>query len=192
MAILKRLDYIIKKTSSGEIQTQINKIVANLNQKQEVSTNKSGSGYKISYYASVFDPRDNKEYLAYSDNIKNTLDLGVSSTDLSVAIDKEALKTEIIKQISSSINGAVIDDNQKSTSTVYSSNKTEEIKTFIQSDINILKAKTNTLIEEIDKKVDKTELNNYVLKTDIPKKDELVTKDELISDGVTLEFLLSL
>ena len=109
-----------------------------------------------------------------------------------MAIDKEALKTEIIKQISSSINGAVIDDNQKSTSTVYSSNKTEEIKTFIQSDINILKAKTNTLIEEIDKKVDKTELNNYVLKTDIPKKDELVTKDELISDGVTLEFLLSL
>lgn len=192
MAILKRLDYIIKKTSSGEIGAQINKIVANLNQKQEVETNKSGSGYKISYYASVFDPRDNKEYLAYSDNIKNTLDLGVSSTDLSVAIDKEALKAEIIRQISSSINGAVIDDNQKSTSTVYSSNKTEEIKTFIQSDINILKAKTNTLIEEIDKKVDKTELNNYVLKTDIPKKDELVTKDELISDGVTLEFLLSL
>ena len=45
MAILKRLDYIIKKTSSGEIQTQINKIVANLNQKQEVSTNKTGSGF---------------------------------------------------------------------------------------------------------------------------------------------------
>lgn len=171
MAILKRLDYIIKKTSSGEIQTQINKIVANLNQKQEVEANKSGSGYKISYYASVFDPRDNKEYLAYSDNIKNTLDLGVNSTDLSVAIDKEALKAEIIRQISSSINGAVIDDTQKSTSTVYSSSKTDE---------------------EISKKVDKTELNNYVLKTDIPKKDELVTKDELISDGVTLEFLLSL
>lgn len=171
MAILKRLDYIIKKTSSGEIQTQINKIVANLNQKQEVETNKSGSGYKISYYASVFDPRDNREYLAYSDNIKNTLDLGANSTDLSVAIDKEALKTEIIKQISSSINGAVIDDTQKSTSTVYSSSKTDE---------------------EISKKVDKTELNNYVLKTDIPKKDELVTKDELLSDGVTLEFLLSL
>lgn len=171
MAILKRLDYIIKKTSSGEIQTQINKIVANLNQKQEVETNKSGSGYKISYYASVFDPRDNKEYLAYSDNIKNTLDLGVSSTDLSVAIDKEALKTEIIRQISSSINGAVIDDTQPSANTVYSSSKTDE---------------------EISKKVDKTELNNYVLKTDIPKKDELVTKDELISDGVTLEFLLSL
>nr|DAU79966.1 MAG TPA: hypothetical protein [Caudoviricetes sp.] len=171
MAILKRLDYIIKKTSSGEIQTQINKIVANLNQKQEVSTNKTGSGYKISYYASVFDPRENKEYLAYSDNIKNTLDLGANSTDLSVAIDKEALKAEIIRQISSSINGAVIDDTQKSTSTVYSSSKTDE---------------------EISKKVDKTELNNYVLKTDIPKKDELVTKDELISDGVTLEFLLSL
>ena len=171
MAILKRLDYIIKKTSSGEIQTQINKIVANLNQKQEVSTNKTGSGYKISYYASVFDPRENKEYLAYSDNIKNTLDLGANSTDLSVAIDKEALKAEIIRQISSSINGAVIDDAQKSTSTVYSSSKTDE---------------------EISKKVDKTELNNYVLKTDIPKKDELVTKDELISDGVTLEFLLSL
>lgn len=171
MAILKRLDYIIKKTSSGEIQTQINKIVANLNQKQEVETNKSGSGYKISYYASVFDPRDNREYLAYSDNIKNTLDLGVSSTDLSVAIDKEALKAEIIRQISSSINGAVIDDTQKSANTVYSSNKTDE---------------------EISKKVDKTELNNYALKTDIPKKDELVTKDELISDGVTLEFLLSL
>ena len=171
MAILKRLDYIIKKTSSGEIQTQINKIVANLNQKQEVSTNKAGSGYKISYYASVFDPRENKEYLAYSDNIKNTLDLGANSTDLSVAIDKEALKAEIIRQISSSINGAVIDDTQKSTSTVYSSSKTDE---------------------EISKKVDKTELNNYVLKTDIPKKDELVTKDELISDGVTLEFLLSL
>ncbi len=171
MAILKRLDYIIKKTSSGEIGAQINKIVANLNEKQEVSTNKSGSGYKISYYASVFDPRDNKEYLAYSDNIKNTLDLGANSTDLSVAIDKEALKTEIIKQISSSINGAVIDDTKKSANTVYSSNKTDE---------------------EISKKVDKTELNNYVLKTDIPKKDELVTKDELISDGVTLEFLLSL
>ena len=171
MAILKRLDYIIKKTSSGEIQTQINKIVANLNQKQEVSTNKTGSGYKISYYASVFDPRENKEYLAYSDNIKNTLDLGANSTDLSVAIDKEALKAEIIRQISSSINGAVIDDTQKSTSTVYSSSKTDE---------------------EISKKVDKTELNNYVLKTDIQKKDELVTKDELISDGVTLEFLLSL
>lgn len=171
MAILKRLDYIIKKTSSGEIQTQINKIVANLNQKQEVEANKTGSGYKISYYASVFDPRENKEYLAYSDNIKNTLDLGANSTDLSVAIDKEALKAEIIRQISSSINGAVIDDTQKSTSTVYSSSKTDE---------------------EISKKVDKTELNNYVLKTDIPKKDELVTKDELISDGVTLEFLLSL
>ncbi len=171
MAILKRLDYIIKKTSSGEIQTQINKIVTNLNQKQEVSTNKSGSGYKISYYASVFDPRENKEYLAYSDNIKNTLDLGANSTDLSVAIDKEALKAEIIRQISSSINGAVIDDTQPSKSTVYSSSKTDE---------------------EISKKVDKTELNNYVLKTDIPKKDELVTKDELISDGVTLEFLLSL
>lgn len=171
MAILKRLDYIIKKTSSGEIQTQINKIVTNLNQKQEVETNKSGSGYKISYYASVFDPRDNKEYLAYSDNIKNTLDLGVSSTDLSVAIDKEVLKTEIIKQISGSINGAVIDDTQKSANTVYSSNKTDE---------------------EISKKADKTELNNYVLKTDIPKKEELVTKDELISDGVTLEFLLGL
>lgn len=189
MAILKRLDYIIKKTSSGEIQTQINKIVANLNQKQEVSTNKSGSGYKISYYASVFDPRDNKEYLAYSDNIKNTLDLGASSTDLSVAIDKEALKTEIIKQISSSINGAVIDDTQKSTTTVYSSNKTNEV---IEARAKALDAGINALVAEIDKKVDKTELNNYVLKTDIPKKDEIVTKDELISDGVTLEFLLSL
>lgn len=66
-----------------------------------------------------------------------------------MAIDKEALKAEIIRQISSSINGAVIDDTQKSTSTVYSSSKTDE---------------------EISKKVDKTELNNYVLKTDIPKK----------------------
>lgn len=192
MAILKRLDYIIKKTSSGEIGAQINKIVANLNQKQEVETNKSGSSYKISYYASVFDPRDNREYLAYSDNIKNTLDLGVSSTDLSVAIDKEALKTEIIKQISSSINGAVIDDTQASANTVYSSNKTEEIKTSIQSDVNILKAKTNALTEGYDKKADKSELSEYVLKTDIPKKEELVTKDELISDGVTLEFLLGL
>lgn len=171
MAILKRLDYIIKKTSSGEIQTQINKIVTNLNQKQEVSTNKSGSGYKISYYASVFDPRDNKEYLAYSDNIKNTLDLGVSSTDLSVAIDKEALKAEIIRQISSSINGAVIDDARPSESTVYSSSKTNEIYAL---------------------KTDIPNLENYALKTDIPKKEELVTKDELISDGVTLEFLLSL
>lgn len=171
MAILKRLDYIIKKTSSGEIQTQINKIVANLNQKQEVSTNKTGSGYKISYYASVFDPRENKEYLAYSDNIKNTLDLGANSTDLSVAIDKEALKAEIIRQISSSINGAVIDDAQPSANTVYSSSKTNEIYAL---------------------KTDIPSLENYALKTDIPKKDELVTKDELISDGVTLEFLLSL
>ena len=171
MAILKRLDYIIKKTSSGEIQTQINKIVANLNQKQEVETNKSGSGYKISYYASVFDPRDNKEYLAYSDNIKNTLDLGANSTDLSVAIDKEALKAEIIRQISSSINGAVIDDTQPSANTVYSSSKTNEIYAL---------------------KTDIPSLDSYALKTDIPKKDELVTKDELISDGVTLEFLLGL
>lgn len=171
MAILKRLDYIIKKTSSGEIQTQINKIVANLNQKQEVEANKSGSGYKISYYASVFDPRDNKEYLAYSDNIKNTLDLGVNSTDLSVAIDKEALKAEIIRQISSSINGAVIDDTRASANTVYSSSKTNEIYAL---------------------KMDIPSLDNYALKTDIPKKDELVTKDELTSDGVTLEFLLSL
>lgn len=171
MAILKRLDYIIKKTSSGEIQTQINKIVTNLNQKQEVSTNKSGSGYKISYYASVFDPRDNKEYLAYSDNIKNTLDLGANSTDLSVAIDKEALKAEIIRQISSSINGAVIDDTRPSKSTVYSSSKINEIYAL---------------------KTDIPSLDNYALKTDIPKKDELVTKDELISDGVTLEFLLGL
>lgn len=181
MAILKRLDYIIKKTSSGEIQTQINKIVANLNQKQEVETNKSGSGYKISYYASVFDPRDNKEYLAYSDNIKNTLDLGASSTDLSVAIDKEALKTEIIKQISSSINGAVIDDTQKSTTTVYSSEKTEsKTKELIEDRISSLSEVVNTTFEGLGRKADKTELNNYVL------------KDELINDGVTLEFLLSL
>lgn len=181
MAILKRLDYIIKKTSSGEIQTQINKIVANLNQKQEVETNKSGSGYKISYYASVFDPRDNREYLAYSDNIKNTLDLGVSSTDLSVAIDKEALKTEIIKQISSSINGAVIDDTQPSERTVYSSEKTTDTILGIVNDrVDTLNASINALNTEIDKKADKTELNKYAL------------KDELISDGVTLEFLLSL
>ena len=76
-----------------------------------------------------------------------------------MAIDKEALKAEIIRQISSSINGAVIDDTGPSKSTVYSSSKINEI---------------------------------YALKTDIPKKDELVTKDELISDGVTLEFLLGL
>ena len=88
-----------------------------------------------------------------------------------MAIDKEALKAEIIRQISSSINGAVIDDTKPSTNTVYSSSKTNEIYAL---------------------KTDIPSLENYALKTDIPKKDELVTKDELISDGVTLEFLLGL
>lgn len=183
MAILKRLDYIIKKDSAGEIATQLNSVVANLNQKQENAGNKIGeSDYKVEFYATLFDPRNNKEYLAFSDKTKATFSL--SQSTLLLTSDGGSVNADELKKL-------LIDDSASGANKTYSSAKIDELIKSIQASGGGVGIKDD-VVETISVWSSKKSNDTFALKTELPKMADYVSKEELNADAVSVEFLANL
>lgn len=139
MAILKKVDYLIKDTSSGEITTQLQSVITDLNSKQNLESNKIGGEFKVFYYGSIFDPRSKKSYYAFSDSTKAKFELANATYEASasgaVAGDgvDEARVNELILAI-------INDSNLDSTTTTLSSKKIAELlnNAVEYADINTL------------------------------------------------------
>lgn len=156
MAILKRLDFIVKKSSTNEASTQLQKVVDELNKRQELETNKEESEYLIYFFGSLFDPRNSKTYYLFSDKFKDKFEIGVSYIDTSLndeMINKK-IKQALDKNPPSTGGNYSIDDNEISLAKSYSSKKIDEF--FVKkADFNTLKAefdklKTKLKNEEVD------------------------------------------
>lgn len=135
MAILKKIDYLIKETSSGEIGAQLNSVISDLNAKQILETNKLGGDYKTYYYGSVFDPRSKKEYFAFADITKTKFALANSTYEASAAgsgsvsgsgVDENRVN-ELIGLYMTNHPVNVLNDATQSKTTTYSSSKIEEL-----------------------------------------------------------------
>lgn len=156
MAVLKRLDFIVKKSSKNDASTQLQKVVDELNKRQELEANKEGSEYLIYYFGSLFDPRNSKTYYLFSDKFKDKFEIGASYIDTSLddeMINKK-IKQALEKNPSSTGGNFSIDDNEISLAKSYSSQKIDEL--FVKkADFDALKAefdklKTKLKNEEVD------------------------------------------
>lgn len=156
MAVLKRLDFIVKKSSTNEISTQLQKVVDELNKKQESGANKEESEYLIYFFGSLFDPRNSKTYYLFSDKFKDKFEIGASyiDTSLSDEIINKKIKQALDKNPPSTGGNYSIDDNEISLAKSYSSKKIDEL--FVKkADFDTLKAefdklKTKLKNEEVD------------------------------------------
>lgn len=156
MAVLKRLDFIVKKSSTNEVSAQLQKVVDELNKKQESGANKEESEYLIYFFGSLFDPRNSKTYYLFSDKFKDKFEIGASyiDTSLSDEIINKKIKQALDKNPPSTGGNYSIDDNEISLAKSYSSKKIDEL--FIKkADFDALKAefdklKTKLKNEEVD------------------------------------------
>lgn len=154
MAILKRLDFIVKKSSTNEISTQLQKVVDELNKKQESGANKEESEYLIYFFGSLFDPRNSKTYYLFSDKFKDKFEIGASYIDTSLSDEIKKIKQTLDKNPPSTGGNYSIDDNEISLAKSYSSKKIDEL--FVKkADFDALKAefdklKTKLKNEEVD------------------------------------------
>lgn len=154
MAVLKRLDFIVKKSSTNEISTQLQKVVDELNKKQESGANKEESEYLIYFFGSLFDPRNSKTYYLFSDKFKDKFEIGASYIDTSLSDEIKKIKQALDKNPPSTGGNYSIDDNEISLAKSYSSKKIDEL--FVKkADFNTLKAefdklKTKLKNEEVD------------------------------------------
>lgn len=156
MAVLKRLDFIVKKSSTNEASTQLQKVVDELNKKQESGANKEESEYLIYFFGSLFDPRNSKTYYLFSDKFKDKFEIGASyiDTSLSDEIINKKIKQALDQNPPSAGGNYSIDDNEISLAKSYSSKKIDEL--FVKkADFDTLKAefdklKTKLKNEEVD------------------------------------------
>lgn len=156
MAILKRLDFIVKKSSKNGASTQLQKVVDELNKKQETQTNKEAGEYLIYYFGSLFDPRDSKTYYLFSDKFKDKFEIGASYIDTSLSDEmiNKKIKQALDKNPPSTGGNFSIDDEEISQTKSYSSKKIDEF--FVKkADFDALKAefdklKTKLKNEEVD------------------------------------------
>ena len=82
MALLKKIEYVIKDSSTAQISTQIASVTAQLNNTQNLSANKDGGEFKTYYFGALFDPRAKKNYIIFSDATKSKFDMKQSSYEL--------------------------------------------------------------------------------------------------------------
>lgn len=144
MAVLKRLDFIVKKSSKNDASTQLQKVVDELNKRQELEANKEGSEYLIYYFGSLFDPRNSKTYYLFSDKFKDKFEIGASYIDTSLNDEIKKIKQALEKNPSSTGGNFSIDDNEISLAKSYSSQKIDEL--FVKkADFDTLKADFDTL-----------------------------------------------
>ena len=54
MALLKKIEYVIKDSSTAQISTQIASVTAQLNNTQNLSANKDGGEFKTYYFGALF------------------------------------------------------------------------------------------------------------------------------------------
>lgn len=154
MAVLKRLDFIVKKSSTNEISTQLQKVVDELNKKQESGANKEESEYLIYFFGSLFDPRNSKTYYLFSDKFKDKFEIGASYIDTSLSDEIKKIKQALDQNPPSTGGNYSIDDNEISLAKSYSSKKIDEL--FVKkADFDTLKAefdklKTRLKNEEVD------------------------------------------
>lgn len=154
MAVLKRLDFIVKKSSTNEVSTQLQKVVDELNKKQESGANKEESEYLIYFFGSLFDPRNSKTYYLFSDKFKDKFEIGASYIDTSLSDEIKKIKQALEQNPPSAGGNYSIDDNEISLAKSYSSKKIDEL--FIKkADFDALKAefdklKTKLKNEEVD------------------------------------------
>lgn len=154
MAVLKRLDFIVKKSSKNDASTQLQKVVDELNKRQESGANKEESEYLIYYFGSLFDPRNSKTYYLFSDKFKDKFEIGASYIDTSLNDEIKKIKQALEKNPSSTGGNFSIDDNEISLAKSYSSQKIDEL--FVKkADFDTLKAefdklKTKLKNEEVD------------------------------------------
>lgn len=154
MAVLKRLDFIVKKSSQNEVSAQLQKVVDELNKKQESGANKEESEYLIYFFGSLFDPRNSKTYYLFSDKFKDKFEIGASYIDTSLNDEIKKIKQALEKNPSSTGGNFSIDDNEISLAKSYSSQKIDEL--FVKkADFDTLKAefdklKTKLKNEEVD------------------------------------------
>lgn len=154
MAVLKRLDFIVKKSSTNEVSTQLQKVVDELNKKQESGANKEESEYLIYFFGSLFDPRNSKTYYLFSDKFKDKFEIGASYIDTSLSDEIKKIKQALDQNPPSTGGNYSIDDNEISLAKSYSSKKIDEL--FIKkADFDTLKAefdklKTKLKNEEVD------------------------------------------
>ena len=154
MAVLKRLDFIVKKSSTNEVSAQLQKVVDELNKKQESGANKEESEYLIYFFGSLFDPRNSKTYYLFSDKFKDKFEIGASYIDTSLSDEIKKIKQALDQNPPSTGGNYSIDDNEISLAKSYSSKKIDEL--FIKkADFDTLKAefdklKTKLKNEEVD------------------------------------------
>lgn len=154
MAVLKRLDFIVKKSSTNEVSTQLQKVVDELNKKQESGANKEESEYLIYFFGSLFDPRNSKTYYLFSDKFKDKFEIGASYIDTSLSDEIKKIKQALDQNPPSAGGNYSIDDNEISLAKSYSSKKIDEL--FVKkADFDVLKAefdklKTKLKNEEVD------------------------------------------
>ena len=154
MAVLKRLDFIVKKSSTNEVSAQLQKVVDELNKKQESGANKEESEYLIYFFGSLFDPRNSKTYYLFSDKFKDKFEIGASYIDTSLSDEIKKIKQALDQNPPSTGGNYSIDDNEISLAKSYSSKKIDEL--FVKkADFDVLKAefdklKTKLKNEEVD------------------------------------------
>lgn len=154
MAVLKRLDFIVKKSSTNEVSTQLQKVVDELNKRQESGANKEESEYLIYFFGSLFDPRNSKTYYLFSDKFKDKFEIGASYIDTSLSDEIKKIKQALDQNPPSAGGNYSIDDNEISLAKSYSSKKIDEL--FVKkADFDALKAefdklKTKLKNEEVD------------------------------------------
>lgn len=80
---LKKLEFFITPTSSAQIPAVTTSIISTLNATQEAPANKlTDTVYRDDFFAGLFDSRDNKSYLVFSDVAKNKY--GVSELPMDI------------------------------------------------------------------------------------------------------------
>lgn len=95
---LKKMEFFVTPTSTKTIEQARDTVVGILNNTQEASTNKlSSTSYKDDYFAGVFDTRDKKSYLVFSDIAKSKYGLSESLMDISPTSNSSSQDTYIIE-----------------------------------------------------------------------------------------------
>jgi len=103
----KKLEFFVKPSSTITVAQMTTSVVASLNSAQLATTNVQSEGvYKDDYFAGIFDSRDNKTYMAFSDIAKTKYELDsslVETTPTGGSVDLSSYAT--IAYVDSEVDG---------------------------------------------------------------------------------------
>lgn len=105
------MEFFITPTSSATMEGATNSVVGILNATQEASTNKmSETTYKDDYFSGLFDSRDKRTYLVFSDIAKAKYGITESLMDITPSageVDLTGLATE--EYVNTSVENVTVD-----------------------------------------------------------------------------------